>query len=206
MSPQVAKEVGSRLGVVEEVEQKQRKDDFNYFMRVRVSLPISKPLRRGAFIASSDGERTWVKFKYERLSFFCHYCGLICHDLKHCVAHFATTKNTSDVKYEYGDFLKATGGRQPSPPRRNNNNSSSAGDKPVQSTETLKQPMEMTVMVVENFRLESPSFQDKDEIKDSGKPRNLGEIQITGSHVHPGVLPHFMQGNRYAIEDNANGK
>ena len=70
VSPQVAKEVGSRLGVVEEVEWKQRKDDFNYFMRVRVSLPISKPLRRGAFIVGSDGERTWVNFKYERLSFF----------------------------------------------------------------------------------------------------------------------------------------
>lgn len=53
--PQVAKEVGSRLGVVEEVEWKQRKDDFNYFMRVWVSLPISKLLRKGAFIASSDG-------------------------------------------------------------------------------------------------------------------------------------------------------
>ena len=65
VSPQVVKEVGSRLGIVEEVEWKQRCDDPNFFMRVKVALPIGKPLRRGSFIAGSDGIRTWVSFKYE---------------------------------------------------------------------------------------------------------------------------------------------
>ena len=60
VSPQVAKEVGSRLGIVEEVEWKQRHDDPNFFMRVKVALPIGKPLRRGSFIAGSDGIRTCV--------------------------------------------------------------------------------------------------------------------------------------------------
>ena len=57
ISPQVAKEVGGRLGVVEEVEWKKRKDDVNFFMQVRVALPISKPLRRGGYIAGIDGNR-----------------------------------------------------------------------------------------------------------------------------------------------------
>ena len=43
ISPQVAKEVGSRLGEVEEVEWGKRKDDINFFMRVRVALTIMKP-------------------------------------------------------------------------------------------------------------------------------------------------------------------
>ena len=50
ISPQVAKEVGGRLGVVEEVEWKKRKDDINFFMQVRVALPISKSLKREGFI------------------------------------------------------------------------------------------------------------------------------------------------------------
>lgn len=62
-SAYVAKEVGSRLGVVEEVEQRRGQDEFNYFMRVRVALPILKPIRRGSFIAGSDGDRHWVTFK-----------------------------------------------------------------------------------------------------------------------------------------------
>ena len=46
VSPQVAKEAGSRLGEVEEVEWRKKQDDLSMFMRVRVALPISKPIRR----------------------------------------------------------------------------------------------------------------------------------------------------------------
>ena len=54
--------VGGKLGEVEKVEWKRRKNDINLFMRVRVALPISKPLRRGGFLAGSNGERSWVTF------------------------------------------------------------------------------------------------------------------------------------------------
>ena len=109
-SPQVAKEVGSRFSEVEEVEWKQRKDDINFFMRVKVALPISKPLQQGRFIAGSDGDCTWVSFKYERLPMFCQYCEILGHDLKYCAAHFVAEKNGGHVEYQFGDFLKATGG------------------------------------------------------------------------------------------------
>ena len=110
ISSQVAKEVGSRLGDVEEVEERKRKDDVNFFLRVRVALPITKPVRRGGFIAGSDGERHWVHFKYERLPLFCHFCGMLGHDLKHCAVHYAAKKNGGSVEYPYGEFLKAAGG------------------------------------------------------------------------------------------------
>ena len=71
-SPSVARVVGSRLGEVEEVEQRRNQDGQNFFMRVRVALPISKPLRRGGYLAGSDGERVWVTFKYDKLPMFCH--------------------------------------------------------------------------------------------------------------------------------------
>ncbi|KAK7839912.1 uncharacterized protein CFP56_017386 [Quercus suber] len=108
---QVAKEVRSRLGAVEEVEKRRGQDEVHYFMRVRVALPISKPIRRGSFIAGSDGEKHWVKFKYERLPLYCHFCGMLGHDIKNCTEHFAATKNGNTVEYQYGDFLKAMGGR-----------------------------------------------------------------------------------------------
>ncbi|KAK7858424.1 uncharacterized protein CFP56_012316 [Quercus suber] len=110
-SSQVAKEVGSRLGVVKEVEHRRRQDELNYFMRVRVALPISKPICKGSFIAGSNGERHWVMFKYERLPLFCYYCGMLGHDIKNCAAHFAVTKNGGTTEYQYGDFLKVMGGR-----------------------------------------------------------------------------------------------
>ena len=39
-------------------------------MRIRVDLQLEKPLRRGGKIASMEGEKFWVNFKYERLPIF----------------------------------------------------------------------------------------------------------------------------------------
>ena len=103
VSPQVATEVGSRLGVVEDVERRRRQDAPSYFMRVRVALPLSKPLRRGGFIVDSNGGKTWVHFKYERLPMFCHFCGVLGHDFHHCARHFAAEKSDGEVEYQYGD-------------------------------------------------------------------------------------------------------
>ena len=108
--------MGSRMGIVEDVDRCRRQDMQNYFMGVCVALPISKPWRHGGFIADLDGVHTWVKFKYERLLVFCHFCGLLGHDLRHCASHYAVEKNGGDFKYQCGDWLKASGGRKRSPP------------------------------------------------------------------------------------------
>ncbi|XP_023880219.1 uncharacterized protein LOC111992570 [Quercus suber] len=109
-SPQVAALVGSKLGVLEEVEKRSRQDDQNYFMRVRVGLPISKPLRRGAYLAGWEGERVWVTFKYERLPLFCHFCGFLGHDIRHCVGYFTAKKREDSVQLQYGEWLRVVGG------------------------------------------------------------------------------------------------
>lgn len=50
---------------------------------------------------------------------FCYFCGILGHDLKHCDAHFTAEKNGGCMEYQYGDFLRATGGVQvPSPMMR----------------------------------------------------------------------------------------
>ena len=108
VSPKVAIEVGGRLGEVVEVEKRRKQDDPSYFMIVKVALLISKPLRRGGFLAGMDGARHWVTFKYERLPMLCHYYGVLGHDLCHCARHFAASKQGAEVELQYGDWLKAT--------------------------------------------------------------------------------------------------
>ena len=56
MSPNVATEVGNKMGVVEDVECRRRMDEQNFFLRDKVALPISKPLWRGGFLLGSDGK------------------------------------------------------------------------------------------------------------------------------------------------------
>ena len=50
---------------------------------------------------------------------FCHFCGLLGHDLRHCASHFSVTGSGGEVEFQYGDWLKATGGHYRSPPKRN---------------------------------------------------------------------------------------
>ena len=47
--PQVATEVGGRLGMVVEVERRRRQDMQNLFMRVKMALPIQSPSNVGFF-------------------------------------------------------------------------------------------------------------------------------------------------------------
>ena len=120
VSPKVAEEIGNRLGIVEEVEKRSKQDIPGFFMRVKVAIPLAKPIRRGAFLADSGGQRSWVTFKYERLTLFCYHCGLLGHDLKHCAKYFAVTKGkgNGEVEHQYGEWLKASGSRVRSPNRR----------------------------------------------------------------------------------------
>uniref|UniRef100_A0A7N2R9S6 Uncharacterized protein n=1 Tax=Quercus lobata TaxID=97700 RepID=A0A7N2R9S6_QUELO len=55
MSQDVGEEIGSKLGKFIEVDRRSWQSDQAKFMRVRVKLEIDKPLRRGAYIASSEG-------------------------------------------------------------------------------------------------------------------------------------------------------
>ena len=121
VSPKVVEAVGSELGMVVDVDKKQKQGGQSFFMRVKVEVPLAKPIRRGAFLARSEGTKHWVTLKYERLPLFCHHCGILGHDLRHCAVYFAATKNEGEIRCQYGDWLKATGGRNRSPGCRNTN-------------------------------------------------------------------------------------
>ena len=81
-------------------EGQMSNDSLSLFMRVRVSISVSKPLRRGYFVSDSEGNRTWLSFKYEKLGMFCYFCGYVGHDLKHCAGFFAVEKNGATMELQ----------------------------------------------------------------------------------------------------------
>ena len=53
-------------------------------MQVWVSIDITKPLSRGRKVEFSNGEVSWVNFKYERLPNLCYWCGRLTHQDREC--------------------------------------------------------------------------------------------------------------------------
>lgn len=74
-------------------------------MRIRVEIPIDKPLRRGGNIINAEGVRCWLTFRYKRLSTFCYICGLIGHDDKHC----GKSQQEGLKERQYGEWLRVGG-------------------------------------------------------------------------------------------------
>lgn len=54
------------------------------YMRIRVTINLSKPLKRRMKIKMAGNEWFWVNFKYENVPSFCFICGIICHLERFC--------------------------------------------------------------------------------------------------------------------------
>lgn len=121
MSEEVGQDIGRSLGRLIEVDKRACQSDQAKFMRIRVDLPIEKPLRRGGHVVSKDGEKFWVHFRYERLPTFCYLCGKLGHDDKHCQV-YADRQSTPK---HYGEWLKANGAFKGGNARKNFNNGNS---------------------------------------------------------------------------------
>ena len=103
MTEEVGRVIGSKIGHVLEVDRRSWQDEQAKFMRIKVEIPIDKPLRRGGYITNEEGGRSWVTFKYERLPTFCYNCGILGHDNRHC--HMSL--DGQRTKSQYGEWLKA---------------------------------------------------------------------------------------------------
>lgn len=55
------------LGQEVEVDKKTFSSDQARFIRVRVAIPLDKPIRRGGCVSNSEGDQVWISFKFERL-------------------------------------------------------------------------------------------------------------------------------------------
>ncbi|XP_019196324.1 PREDICTED: uncharacterized protein LOC109190309 [Ipomoea nil] len=81
------------------------------FYRIRVSIPLDKPLRRRMKLLKRDKTTCWINFRYERLHSFCFFCGLLGHTYKFCVK--ARVSTVPVHLYPYNAELRVGGGRGP---------------------------------------------------------------------------------------------
>lgn len=82
-SEHVARLIGNSLG--EFVYFPKESDDYySPFFRIKISLDVTKPLKRGLNFQGVDGHQQWLQVVYERLSLFCFLCGILGHGKVDC--------------------------------------------------------------------------------------------------------------------------
>ena len=80
----LAKEIGSVVGKVEN-RMTDEGDQYGVnFIRLRVAVDIQNPICRGRMFSTARGKEGWVNFRYERLPNICYWCGKLTHGDREC--------------------------------------------------------------------------------------------------------------------------
>ncbi|KAL5768079.1 hypothetical protein ACOSP7_014658 [Xanthoceras sorbifolium] len=77
--------LGQSIGRVKDIDVGASGDCFSKFLRIRVSINTSKPLKRVLCVKLDrmETEKTLL-LKYERLPEYCFCYGFICHSYREC--------------------------------------------------------------------------------------------------------------------------
>ena len=103
INEEVGNDIGRSIGELVEVDCKAFNLDQSRFLRIRVEVPLNKPLRQEGLMISLKGKTSWVAFRYELLVGWCFNYGRIGHDQKECTL----LVNVENSDWPYGEWLKA---------------------------------------------------------------------------------------------------
>ncbi|KAL4279478.1 hypothetical protein GQ457_03G016920 [Hibiscus cannabinus] len=103
MTAALARVLGASICKVIMIDIRLEDGNMGEFMRVRVLIDISKPLRRCVVLSRPDAKASMCPLQYERLPLFFHGCGLIGHSVLAC----PTSPKVEGQKFQYGAWLCA---------------------------------------------------------------------------------------------------
>ncbi|KAL5770359.1 hypothetical protein ACOSP7_014513 [Xanthoceras sorbifolium] len=114
MTKKVAIQLAENIGEMVEVPL-EPKDCWGKYLRVKVRIDVSKPLKRGLRVWLSDFKMmVTVLLRYERLPDFCFACGLIGHGFQECSNKMARMEAMNNSSPKFGDWLRAPTPGRPS--------------------------------------------------------------------------------------------
>ena len=104
INAELGRDIGNGIGHVIDIDCKAISSEQAHFLRIRVEMPLNKPIRRGAPANSPEGDKVWVAFQYERLLGLYFNCGFLGHEAKVCSMLRFGEGNESP----YGEWLRAS--------------------------------------------------------------------------------------------------
>lgn len=105
MSENAVREVGNYIGKYVDSCSSNFTGVWREYLRVRVTMDLSKPLKRRMKIRKSGNDWYWIIFKYENIPTFCFICGMLGHADKYCSRLFDTPEN--EITRPFGTWMRA---------------------------------------------------------------------------------------------------
>lgn len=164
MSQRVVQDIGNYIGGYVESDSNNFMGVWRDYLRVRVSVPLDKPLKRRMKLKKSESNWCWVNFRYEGVPTFCFICGLMGHNEKFCDKIFDTPLES--IEKPYGIWMKAE-------PRRRNH---TMGSKWLRNGG--QNPVNIPVSRMDVRREDSEII-----VKDNHNPKILGNIRAIAGTV-----------------------
>ena len=106
MNKNVGTKIGNSLGDLEDVDVAGNILGWGNYLRLWVSLDITKPLDRGKALKFA-GKSSWIEFKYKKLPLFCFRCGRIVHSSRGCPVAPTMHIHDCDEPKQWGLWLWA---------------------------------------------------------------------------------------------------
>ncbi|TXG64850.1 hypothetical protein EZV62_011844 [Acer yangbiense] len=114
MNEEIGITLGSLIGEVRDYDSGITSDASGRYIRVRVTIPVDKPLQRSLRVDLLGDEKiSTMLLRYERLLDYCFKCGRLGHLLDECVEKVNVRDLSSDASRKLGVWLRAV-----SPPKR----------------------------------------------------------------------------------------
>ena len=82
LNSKTAMELGEKIGVVLSMKHS---DEMIWGDFIQVRVEVAKPFCRGCRVALNEMDEVRASLKYEKLSNFCYWCGIISHTDKDCI-------------------------------------------------------------------------------------------------------------------------
>ncbi|XP_050281590.1 uncharacterized protein LOC126722475 [Quercus robur] len=112
LSQETGEAVGNSIGMVVQVADPEDDGAGGEFLRVRITMDISKPLPRCSRLRSGGRQLGLVGLKYERLPNFCYWCGRVTHGERDCEVWLRGRGKLRREDQQYGEWLRAEPIRQ----------------------------------------------------------------------------------------------
>ncbi|TXG46182.1 hypothetical protein EZV62_028316 [Acer yangbiense] len=114
MTKEMGEFLGQLIGELVDIDVGVTGECFGKYLRLKVAIDISKPLKRFLRLELVKGEKSILLLRYEKLPIYCFHCGFIGHSHQECSNKKVDDVRVSNVEFDFGPWLRVS-----SPPSQN---------------------------------------------------------------------------------------